>query len=106
MNRNPLYFLSVNLEAIRVMKRLSQVQFAKHLGITPTYYNQLKACTNANPSFEMLVKIAERCEVDFSDLFLDPQKAHARLTPTLLTEVAERFAKELEKEYRAKKPKK
>lgn len=65
-------FLAINLGNYFLKSGLSQVAFAKKLGVSATYLNQLLSETNQNPSFQKLEHIARVLGTTLPILISDP----------------------------------
>ena len=66
---NSLYFLRLHLAYYRKARGLTQEQLAEKAGISPGYLAHLEALSSdAEPSFDMLSKLAYALDVTISEL--------------------------------------
>jgi len=72
------------IKAKREEKKISLVDFAREVGISPGYLSQLENGKKVNPNLEVMLKITEGLDIDL-DMLLGSRRCCAWLSPGIGT---------------------
>lgn len=84
--------LAENLKRIRIQKQLTQPALADKVGVSKGYIYMLESGEMANPTLDVLLKIATGLDCTIADLSGEP-KVVVKQAPVEISESLQRFAK-------------